>query len=106
MFAKSLKGLANVFYKLKSTMKVFISGASGLLGGNCLQYFTEMGWTVVGSHLSFETPKTVFYNTLEPEHPGNYDVHTFDPDVIVHCGALTHVDYCEQNPGSRATGAV
>jgi len=80
-------------------MKVFISGASGLLGSNCLQYFTEMGWQVVGSHLSFATPKTVFFNTLEPGNPDNFDVAAFAPDVIVHCGALTHVDYCEQHPG-------
>lgn len=79
-------------------MKVFISGASGLVGGNCLQHFKEMGWNVIGSHLSFATEDTVFYNTLEPEHPDNFDVHTFLPDVIVHCGALTHVDYCESHP--------
>ena len=24
-------------------------------------------------------------------------MHKFNPNVIVHCGALTHVDYCEQN---------
>jgi dTDP-4-dehydrorhamnose reductase len=78
-------------------MKVFISGASGLVGGNCLKHFREMGWNVIGSHLSFATDDTVFYNTLEPEHPENFDVETFLPDVIVHCGALTHVDYCETN---------
>lgn len=79
-------------------MKVFISGASGLVGGNCLQHFKEMGWNVIGSHLSFATDDTVFFNTLEPEHPDNFDVKTFLPDVIVHCGALTHVDYCESHP--------
>lgn len=79
-------------------MKVFILGASGLVGGNCLQYFTQMGWDVKGSYLSFSTPDTVFYNTLEPHHPDNFNVAAFAPDVIVHCGALTHVDYCEQNP--------
>lgn len=79
-------------------MKVFISGASGLVGGNCLKYFKEMGWNVIGSHLSFVTEDTVFYNTLEPDHVDNFDVMTFRPDVIVHCGALTHVDYCEANP--------
>lgn len=76
-------------------MKVFISGASGLVGGNCLKYFKEMGWNAIGSHLSFATADTVFFNTLEPGHPENFDVETFQPDVIVHCGALTHVDYCE-----------
>lgn len=79
-------------------MKVFISGASGLVGGNCLQHFKEMGWNVIGSHLSYATEETVFFNTLEPEHPDNFDVLTFLPDVIVHCGALTHVDYCESHP--------
>lgn len=79
-------------------MKVFISGASGLVGGNCLQHFKEMGWNAIGSHLSFATEDTVFFNTLEPQHPENFDVITFRPDVIVHCGALTHVDYCEANP--------
>ncbi len=76
-------------------MKVFIAGASGLLGGNCLLYFREQGWTVAGSHLNYPTPETTYYNTLEPEHPDNFDLDAFAPDVIVHCGALTHVDYCE-----------
>ncbi len=76
-------------------MKVFILGASGLVGGNCQKHFTEMGWDAKGSYFSFETPGTVYYNTLEPLHPGNFDVKAFQPDVIVHCGALTAVDYCE-----------
>ena len=78
-------------------MKVFISGASGLVGSNCLKHFKEMGWNAVGSYFSFQTDDTVFYDTLVPEHPMNFDVAEFAPDVIVHCGALTHVDYCEAN---------
>lgn len=79
-------------------MKIFISGASGLVGGNCLKHFTEMGCEVVGSYFSFQTDDTVFFDTLNDEHPMNFDVEAFAPDVIVHCGALTHVDYCEANP--------
>ncbi|MES2702501.1 MAG: SDR family oxidoreductase [Bacteroidota bacterium] len=78
-------------------MKVFISGASGLVGSNCLKHFTEQGWEAVGSYFSFETDDTVFYDTLNPDHPFNFNVTEFAPDVIVHCGALTHVDYCETN---------
>lgn len=78
-------------------MKIFIAGASGLVGGNCLKHFREQGHDVVGTHLSFGTEDTVFYNTLEPAHPDNFDVKAFGPDVIVHCGALTHVDYCEDH---------
>lgn len=79
-------------------MKIFISGASGLLGGNCMQYFGSIGWDVVGSHLSYPTPSTCFFDTLQPSHPDNFDVAAYGPDVILHCGALTHVDYCEQYP--------
>jgi len=76
-------------------MKVFISGASGLVGSNCLKHFIDKGWETVGSYYSFQTDDTVFYDTLNPAHPQNFDVAKFAPDVIVHCGALTHVDYCE-----------
>lgn len=78
-------------------MNVFISGASGLIGGNCWRHFRAQGWNVVGSHLSYPTPETVFFNTLNPNHPDNFDVVRFAPDIIVHCGALTHVDYCENH---------
>lgn len=78
-------------------MKVFIAGASGLVGSNCLKYLTEQGWNVKGSYFSFATENTVFYNTLKPGHPENFDIVSFHPDVIVHCGALTHVDYCESH---------
>ncbi len=78
-------------------MRVFISGASGLVGGNCLKHFREQGWETVGSYYSFQTDDTVFYDTLMQDHPANFDVLEFKPDVIVHCGALTHVDYCEAN---------
>lgn len=78
-------------------MKVFISGASGLVGGNCLSYFKQQGWDVVGSHLSYPTAATVFYNTLDQQHPDNFDIQAFKPRVIIHCGALTHVDYCEDH---------
>lgn len=87
-------------------MKIFISGASGLVGGNCLQHFKEMGHEVVGSHFSYETPDTVPFNTLALEDNNNFDVISFQPDVIVHCGALTHVDYCESNPKESYTKTV
>lgn len=78
-------------------MKVFISGASGLIGGNCLSYFGEQGIETVGSYFSFPTDHTVYFNTLNLQDESNFDVFSYKPDVIVHCGALTHVDYCETN---------
>lgn len=87
-------------------MKVFIAGASGLLGSNCLRHFSEQGWDVKGSYFSYATDNTVFYNTLQPEDPNNFDIAAFAPDVIVHCGALTHVDYCEQHLEESYTQTV
>lgn len=75
-------------------MRIFISGGSGLLGSNCMKHFKEMGCEVVGSYYTFQTDDTVFYDTLEP-NPFNFDIQEFQPNVIVHCGALTHVDHCE-----------
>lgn len=79
-------------------MKILVIGASGLVGFNCLRHFREMGHEVVGSYFSYPTADTVFYDTLDPANPENFDVREFNPDAIVHCGALTFVDYCEQHP--------
>ncbi len=76
-------------------MKVFIAGASGLVGSNCMKHFSEQGWNVQGSYFSYATEGTVFYNTLQPDHADNFDIVSYQPNVIVHCGAMTHVDYCE-----------
>ncbi len=78
-------------------MKVFISGASGLVGGNCLSYFKSKGMEVVGSHFSFKTEDTVPFNTLDLANENNFDLVGFAPDYILHCGALTWVDYCEDH---------
>lgn len=77
-------------------MKVFIAGASGLVGGQCLQYFTQQGWEATGSYFSYPVDGLVYYNTLEADE-NNFDLAGWKPDVIVHCGALTHVDYCESH---------
>ena len=79
-------------------MKVFVSGASGLVGGNCMEYFSQQGVEVIGSYFSYSTSNTVYFDTLNPSNPQNFDLKGFKPDVVVHCGALTHVDYCEEEP--------
>jgi dTDP-4-dehydrorhamnose reductase len=79
-------------------MKVFITGASGLVGSNCLKYFKQQGWSVVGTYYSYHANDTFYFDTLNPSNPENYDVYGFNPDVILHCGALTHVDLCEDEP--------
>jgi len=79
-------------------MEIFIAGASGLVGSNMMRHFGEQGWNVAGSYFSYPQEGLAYYNTLDPADPKNWPIEANMPDVIVHCGALTHVDYCEQNP--------
>ncbi len=78
-------------------MKIFIIGASGLVGSNCLYYFNKKNWQCVGSHFSYQAANTAYFDTLNLDNTENFNVHDFQPDVILHCGALTHVDYCEHH---------
>lgn len=79
--------------------RILVVGASGLVGSNCLRHFSELeNVTVAGTYFSFPQPNTHKYDTLNPSDPENFDVHGFKPDVIVHTGALTWVDYCEEHP--------
>lgn len=79
-------------------MKIVVIGASGLVGSNCLRHFKEMGHEVVGTYFSYQAEDTAYFDTLQPGKPVNFDITGFQPEVIVHCGALTFVDYCEQHP--------
>lgn len=90
--------MRSVIFNIAPCMKTLILGASGLVGGNCLKHFREQGATCLGTHFSFETDDTVFYNTLDPSDPNNANLEAFHPEVIIHCGALTWVDYCEEHP--------
>ena len=79
-------------------MNVLIIGAPGLVGGNCLSHFSEQDdLDVTGTYFSYMTGELSFYDTLDSDNPKNFDVESLRPDTIVHCGALTHVDYCEDH---------
>lgn len=79
-------------------MNILVIGGSGLVGSNCLKYFEKQkDVNVLGTYYSYKTDDTVFFDTLESNNPKNFDLESFHPDLIMHCGALTHVDYCEAN---------
>ncbi len=75
--------------------RVVVIGASGLVGNNVLKYLKARGIETIGTYFSYQAEDTVFFNTLDPASENNFSITGFSPDVIVHCGALTHVDYCE-----------
>ncbi len=78
-------------------MKTLIIGASGLVGNNCMRYFDQQGWDVKGTYFSYQAKNTVYFDTLNLDNTDNFDVEAFAPQTIVHCGALTFVDYCEDH---------
>ncbi len=78
-------------------MKILICGASGLIGSNMLRICLENDWEVLGTYYSHELPGLLVLDTLNMDDEDIRKVEVFDPDVIVHCGALTHVDYCEDH---------
>ena len=78
--------------------KVWVTGASGLLGGNCMKVFADKGYSVLGTHYNYSTDFTEFFDTTNLDEEKNCDIAGYAPKIIVHCGALTHVDYCELHP--------
>ena len=77
-------------------MKVLILGASGLIGGNSARHLTNnLHWEVLGTYFSYAAKNCFYYNTLDLNDVNNHDIDSFHPEVIIHCGALTWVDYCE-----------
>lgn len=80
-------------------MNVLIIGASGLLGGNCLKVFgNDNKYNVTGTYFSFSVDGVRYYNTLDANDTENFDIDNFKPELIIHTGALTHVDLCEKEP--------
>jgi dTDP-4-dehydrorhamnose reductase len=81
-------------------MNVLILGASGLVGGNMLTFLGQQpGYAVRGTHFTYATAATHYFNTADLDDPANAAaLADFAPDVVVHCGALTFVDYCESHP--------
>lgn len=78
-------------------MKTLIIGASGLVGSNCLKHFKQQNWDTIGTYFSYQAENTVFYDTLNPTNEENFNINEFQPEAMIHCGALTFVDYCETN---------
>ena len=78
-------------------MKILVIGASGLVGSHCMRYFKEKEISVIGTHRNFEQINTYYFDPLKENCFDFLNTIHFSPDVIIHCGALTHVDYCEDH---------
>lgn len=79
-------------------MNIFIVGASGLVGSHCLDLFSSNGHNVKGTYFNYPTANTIYFDPLEQDLSSYFFKINFHPDIILHCAALTNVDYCELNP--------
>ncbi|GEM_PF-2449267 len=88
-------------------MNLFITGVNGALGWNLAQFFHSIGNRISGSfHLSpppFPAPKLERdFIRLNLEDPScaqrQLESIPEETDAIIHCAALTDVNYCQENP--------
>ena len=78
-------------------MKVLIIGASCLAGSHCMEYFKEKDVETIGTYRKYKTKGTYFFDPSDQNCFLFLDEINFKPDVIIHCAALTNVDYCEEH---------
>ena len=85
-------------------MKILVTGANGLLGQHLIQLLlTSTTHDVIASgkgpnRFPFKHERLIYQSADLAEPFDVYDL--FDkcqPDIVVHAGALTQVDYCEEN---------
>lgn len=86
-------------------MKVLVTGANGLLGRELIKLLSQKNHEVVAvsrgpSRLPQSTGnKNLSYRELDITDglASNSTVRDFEPEVIIHAAAMTHVDNCELN---------
>lgn len=92
-----LKSLADSFRK----MKILVTGGSGMIGSSFVSELAKKGHDVLYTYLSRKID-------IEGGEPISLDIskrelvssifQDFQPDLTIHCSAVTKVDLCETNP--------
>ncbi len=78
-------------------MKILITGANGLLGSNLVFLYSKHN-EVHATSRSKTTFKNCFNHKLDILNFEDLKIiKNIKPDLVVHCAALTNVDYCEEN---------
>ena len=79
-------------------MRILITGASGMLGATMVKMLSKK-FTVFGTGNSEYAPIDCEYKLFDLLND-NYDelIYWSNPDLIIHSGALTNVNYCRENP--------
>lgn len=81
-------------------MKLFVIGASGLVGGYILRQSLAAGHQAIGTYRNHPVPGLIQYDCADPT---TFESHLDreKPDAVIHAAGWTWVDGCEADP-SRA----
>jgi len=78
-----------------------VTGASGLLGASVLKSAADLGWKTVGlchRHVLQNPAVPTIGIDLTDQSATRRLLFELQPDAILHCAAVTNVDWCEENP--------
>lgn len=80
-------------------MNILVVGASGLVGGNIFNYLKTLDkFNVIGTYNFYKVDNLINFNASINFNEYPKDILEINWDIIVHTGALTNVDHCEENP--------
>lgn len=82
-----------------SQKKVFVTGASGLLGRAIVSQFRSTGWNVTGAAFSRSGDDLIKLDLRDPIAIDQI-LSSLRPDVVVHSAAERRPDICESDPTS------
>ena len=71
-------------------MKILINGSNGMLGRTMCSEYEKNGWEVIRADIAQ-------YDITSLTDTERF-IHEADPEVIIHCAAMTDVDGCEAEP--------
>jgi len=80
--------------------KILITGASGMLGAYlALLWSTSKKYDIFATGKSFFSPNSSYaFKQFDLQEKTYRQLsHWTNPDIIIHCAALTNMDYCEKN---------
>ena len=77
-------------------MKVYLAGAGGMLGEAFYEVFTENGHTVMASDIDVNAD-WLKYLDFRDYTEYKKQVEEFAPDILMHLGAYTNLEYCEEH---------
>ncbi|KAI5780888.1 RmlD-like substrate binding domain-containing protein [Geopyxis carbonaria] len=90
-----------------SDKTVLITGATGLLGRQCLNAFEEAGWNAIGTGFSRAKPPKIHKLDLGDSEAVTTLIDETKPKVVLHCAAERAPDKCENDrEGTKALNVL